>query len=254
MALERLLGTYTVRFSEAFGDDVAPAARRGRAILARADENYQEKGLQTLFVAWGMATWTNTRSTFTPCAPILLRQARLSCPGRRGRGLRPGAARRVGDQPDPAPCAGAISTCGSTPRACWTFSTPSRAARRRGALRTPDQGSSSVAGFVDRRPGSAGQLQLRQAAHGQGPRRGGGPAGPERIDLRHRRRHRSARRSASARATCPVHAPDFTPPADEFLVLDADSSQSYAINSVVAGRTSSSTGRRGRASPRPSPT
>ena len=30
-------------------------------------------------------------------------------------------------------------------------------------------------------------------------------------------------------------APDFTPPADEFLVLDADSSQSYAINAVVGG-------------------
>src|SRR5271169_1281517 len=82
VALEQLLGTHSVRFSEAFsGDEVAPAARRGRAILARADENYQEKGLQTLFVAWGMATWTNTRSTFTPCAPILLRQAHLSARG-----------------------------------------------------------------------------------------------------------------------------------------------------------------------------
>ena len=30
-------------------------------------------------------------------------------------------------------------------------------------------------------------------------------------------------------------APDFIAPADEFLVLDADSSQSYAINSIVAG-------------------
>ena len=82
VALEQLLGTHSVRFSDAFsGDDVAPAARRGRAILARSDENYQEKGLQTLFVAWGMATWTNSRSTFTPCAPILLRQAHLSARG-----------------------------------------------------------------------------------------------------------------------------------------------------------------------------
>jgi Protein of unknown function (DUF4011) len=74
------LGTYTVRFSQAF-DDLAPAARRGRAILTRADGNYQEKGLQTLFLAWGMATWTNMRSTFTPCAPILLRQAHLVARG-----------------------------------------------------------------------------------------------------------------------------------------------------------------------------
>jgi hypothetical protein len=82
VALERLLGTHTVRFSEAFdADGLSAAARRGRAILARSDENYQEKGLETLFVAWGMATWTNTRSTFTPCAPILLRQAHLSARG-----------------------------------------------------------------------------------------------------------------------------------------------------------------------------
>ena len=32
------------------------------------------------------------------------------------------------------------------------------------------------------------------------------------------------------------NAPDYTSPADEFLVLDADSSQSYAINSIVAGK------------------
>jgi primosomal protein N' len=31
-------------------------------------------------------------------------------------------------------------------------------------------------------------------------------------------------------------APDHTPPADEFLVLDADASQNYAINAAVAGQ------------------
>ena len=104
VALEQLLGTHSVRFSEAFsGDEVAPAARRGRAILARADENYQEKGLQTLFVAWGMATWTNTRSTFTPCAPDPAAPGPPLCSWRSGRGLRPRLARGVGDQPDLAP-------------------------------------------------------------------------------------------------------------------------------------------------------
>ena len=33
-----------------------------------------------------------------------------------------------------------------------------------------------------------------------------------------------------------IPSPDFTPPSDEFLVLDADSSQNYAINAVLAGR------------------
>jgi hypothetical protein len=79
VAREQLLAGHTVRFSEAFEADVlAPAARRGRAIRARAEENFEERGLRTLFAAWGMATWTNTRSTFTPCAPVLLCQAHLA--------------------------------------------------------------------------------------------------------------------------------------------------------------------------------
>jgi very-short-patch-repair endonuclease len=36
--------------------------------------------------------------------------------------------------------------------------------------------------------------------------------------------------------TAEIPSPDFTPPSDEFLVLDADSSQNYAINAVLAGR------------------
>src|ERR1700722_6425069 len=78
VGVERILGGYTVRFSEAFGtDELAAAARRGGAIRARAEENFEERGLRTLFLAWGTATWTNTRSSFIPCAPVLLRQAHL---------------------------------------------------------------------------------------------------------------------------------------------------------------------------------
>ena len=39
------------------------AARRARTVKAKATENYEERGLQTLFLAWGMATWVNTRGT-----------------------------------------------------------------------------------------------------------------------------------------------------------------------------------------------
>ena len=37
-------------------------------------------------------------------------------------------------------------------------------------------------------------------------------------------------------ATEKIPSPDFVPPADEFLVLDADASQSYVINAVLAGK------------------
>ena len=37
-------------------------------------------------------------------------------------------------------------------------------------------------------------------------------------------------------ATEKIPSPDFVPPADEFLVLDADASQNYVINAVLAGK------------------
>jgi hypothetical protein len=48
--------------------------------------------------------------------------------------------------------------------------------------------------------------------------------------------------------------PDRRPPTDEFLVLDADSSQSYAINAAVEASRSSCRGLRVPARARPSPT
>lgn len=43
-------------------------------------------------------------------------------------------------------------------------------------------------------------------------------------------------RAGSSLAAVDISAPNHTPPADEFLVLDADSSQNHAINAVVSGR------------------
>ena len=34
---------------------------------AKANENFEERGLRTLFLGLGMATWTNTRGTSAPC-------------------------------------------------------------------------------------------------------------------------------------------------------------------------------------------
>jgi hypothetical protein len=76
-ASQALLFGEKVRISDAFGDETADAIRRCRAIKARADENDEERGLRTLSVAWGMATWTNSVSTYTPQAPVLLCHADL---------------------------------------------------------------------------------------------------------------------------------------------------------------------------------
>ena len=63
-----------------------PAVRIGtagsRTIRTKATENFEERGLRTLFLAWGMATWSSQRSWAALAAPVLLRQAHITPKGR----------------------------------------------------------------------------------------------------------------------------------------------------------------------------
>ena len=53
-------------------DPMAEAIKRARSISRKAQENFEEKGIQTLFLGWGMATWTAQSTRATPAAPVLL--------------------------------------------------------------------------------------------------------------------------------------------------------------------------------------
>ena len=68
-----LLNGKKIRLQELFTDEQASdALRRVRAINRKATANYEEKGISTLYLGWGMATWTPASSTATPAAPVLL--------------------------------------------------------------------------------------------------------------------------------------------------------------------------------------
>ena len=85
VAVEALLSGHTVRLSELLAETSWPtAARRACTVRAKATENMEERGIHTLFLAWGMATWNNPNTTATPAAPVLLRQAALSSRGGAG--------------------------------------------------------------------------------------------------------------------------------------------------------------------------
>jgi hypothetical protein len=85
VAVDQLLSSRPVRLSMLFSDmAVGGAARRARTVKAKAVENFEERGLRTLFLAWGMATWSNVRGTAVPAAPVLLRQAALTARGGAG--------------------------------------------------------------------------------------------------------------------------------------------------------------------------
>src|SRR6185437_15007892 len=78
-AVGSLLQSKAVRVSALFPDpeERGQVLRRLRTIHNKARENFEERGLETLSLACGLATWQNARGSWEPCAPVLLRQATL---------------------------------------------------------------------------------------------------------------------------------------------------------------------------------
>ena len=98
-----LLGGFQVELSKLFLDTDATgrAARLARAARKTSITNYEERGLTTLYLAWGMATWDNRgrgadsgesadedgteegrpRRLWTPNAPVLLQELTLEPKG-----------------------------------------------------------------------------------------------------------------------------------------------------------------------------
>ncbi len=80
--LAKVLEGDPVRLSALFPGDTLPAAAiRARRIRSKAKENFEERGLRTLMVGEGVATWTNPRSPTVPAAPVLLRPMTLTARG-----------------------------------------------------------------------------------------------------------------------------------------------------------------------------
>ena len=78
-AVGSLLQGKTMKISSLFGDadERERNLRRVRTIHNKAKENFEERGLETLWIGCGLATWENKRGSWEPCAPVLLRQASL---------------------------------------------------------------------------------------------------------------------------------------------------------------------------------
>ena len=57
------------------------AVKRARSVRNKANAHYEERGIETLYLACGMATWSAHKSGATPAAPILLVPCRLAPKG-----------------------------------------------------------------------------------------------------------------------------------------------------------------------------
>jgi very-short-patch-repair endonuclease len=237
VAVDELLSSRPVKLSTLFDDAaIGAAARRARTVKAKAAENFEERGLETLFLAWGMATWPNPRGTATPAAPVLLRQAALTARGGAGEDfnvnlpgeweinptlfnlletdyqveLNPAELLELLDQeaapPDP------VVLFERLVKACSVMPGFSVAPR----VVVGNFSYAKLPMVLDLQTATDTLLgsELICAIAGD-------EAARDAVRARH--------------PNVALNEPDFVPPADEFLVLDADASQSYAINCGVRG-------------------
>jgi hypothetical protein len=76
--LSALLAGSSVRASSLFPESVdLEETLRLRTIYKKSRENLEERGLETLHFACGLATWENRAGTWEPSAPVLIRPAEL---------------------------------------------------------------------------------------------------------------------------------------------------------------------------------
>jgi very-short-patch-repair endonuclease len=241
VAVAALLNGRTMPLGQLFPEREAhtAAVKRARTIRNKARELVEERGIETCFLAIGTATWTNPNAigNSVPAAPVLLRSAQL-----RARGaaeddfeltvagdseLNPTLlhllAEDYGVGLDGDELEDLIDyAAGFDPAPVYERLVKEAAGRVRGFMVTP-------------------RLALGTFSYAKLPMV---------TDLLHAEEvlvdhdviaaiagDREAQRSLRpAGADVDPHAPDDVPPPSEFLVLDADSSQNYAINAVLAGQ------------------
>ena len=216
------------------------AVRRARAISRKALENFEERGISTLFIVQGMATWTTETSSATPAAPVLM------CPlglHRRGASeadfdlsldgewtvngaLLQSLAREFGVEV-------------SSEELLGSYLSDARLDEREVAAIFDDLNNraSRIPGFaIQRQRMLVGNFMYKKMPMVNDLLSNlkvlaendlvSAIAGDEDAGTSLRRHH--------THDVDPSH-PDSIPPADEFLVLDADSSQNAAINAALVG-------------------
>lgn len=232
----------TVLLSKLFGEEEKQqdAVKRARAVRNKANAHYEERGLETLYLAVGMASWSGQKSASQPAAPVLLVPVRLAPKGAAQEEFELAVTGEPEVNPtflqmlkaeyevdcDPAELLASAGIEGviDTPEELHiTFEW-----LREKCSSVPD--FAVVSRFV---VGNFSYAKLPMVRDLEGALEAmaehdliaalAGDADAQDV-LR------------QAGASTQIPSPDHTPPADEFLVLDADSSQNYAINAVLAGQ------------------
>ena len=219
---------------------IADGVRRSKALHNKAQAVFEERGVHTLHLACGLATWVNQHGSATPAAPVLLAPVTLTPRGAAQQDFDLAVAGDLEVNPTLLNALAAEFDCHCDPEELLA------SAGIEGAIDTPDElrvvfewlgdRTAAVPGFSIGDKAVLGNFSYAKlpmvrdlqsslealGAHELVAALAGDPDAQKAIRAR--------------RAEVDPSLPDQTAPADEFLVLDADSSQNYAINKVLAGQ------------------
>ena len=238
--LLRLRSGAQVRLSNLFRDETArlDAAKKMRNISAKALENLEERGIATMFLAWGMASWTvSGPSKATPRAPVFLLP--LTAKRRSSSGddfeleidgdttvnptLVHYLATQLGTEIDPEEILIAADAVDHP-------------------LGSPDAGISVLRAQCAAVPGFTldESIVIGNFSFAKMPMVRDLQLNPDALEAHDliAALAGDAETQEGLRANVPTvdpSQPNVVPPGDEFLILPADSSQTYAINRVLAG-------------------
>jgi very-short-patch-repair endonuclease len=238
---ETLMQGRPTRISSLFPapEERAEVLRRVRTIANKARENLEERGLDTLAMASGMATWNNENiATWAPAAPVLVRQASLRALGSAQDDFELQLVDEMEVNPTLLHFLKVNFKCEIDPEDVIDH-----------VDRTVDEpwellnAYERIADQAQRVPGFTVEprVVLGNFSYAKLPMVRDLESAFEQLvahdliaAIAGDEEAREAVRAASPDPGS-IPSPDAVPPSDEFLILDADSSQNYAINAVLAG-------------------
>jgi very-short-patch-repair endonuclease len=235
-AVDALLAGRAMLISQMFADAAVPdRLGRARAIRNKTRELLEERGIATCFLAVGMAAWTNPKGTAKPAAPVLLHEAVIT-------------ARGAAESDFDLALTGEVDV---NPALLHMLKTQfSVEVAEDDLLATLPDGIFNATSLFQRLTKEAGSVPgfaieprhvLGNFSYAKMPMVGDlqknldAMIAHEVIAAIAGDSESQSRLAGPGRPVDPRHV-DRIAPSDECLVLDADSSQSYAINAAVAGQ------------------